>query len=122
MAKSSKPTSKPVSKAKQASKPVNAEAVKKAQAKAARQAAAQLAKVQFEENVKNAFKAAGFTDIRPRVTVKTWSLWAQDGRQPKAGAVPTFVRAPWMTIKQIGYPMFHVSQTAPIPNGGKVRA
>lgn len=59
-----------------------------------------------------AFKAAGFTDVQPRVNVLTQAKWNAMGRTIKDGQNPVWVKAPWMTAKQMGYPMFHIDQTS----------
>jgi hypothetical protein len=89
------------------------EAELKAQAKAQRVAKATADREAFVREVVAAFKAAGFSNIKPRETVRTWSLWVQEGREPKPGERPVLVKAAWS--KGAGYPMFHLSQTRPVP-------
>lgn len=58
------------------------------------------------------FEARGFSPVIPRVNVLTAKRWAAKGKAVKAGQEPIWVKAPWMTAKQMGYPMFHADQVA----------
>ncbi len=69
-------------------------------------------KAQLDVLTKAAFAAKGFTDVQPRVNVLTQKRWNEQGKSVQPGQEPVWVKAPWMTAKQMGYPMFHASQVA----------
>lgn len=67
-------------------------------------------KLQLELLTKEVFEAKGFANVIPRVNVLTHKGWAAKGKKPIDGQQPIWVKAPWMSAKQMGYPMFHESQ------------
>jgi hypothetical protein len=69
-------------------------------------------KLQLELLTREAFEKAGFENVVPRVNVMTAGLWAATGKTVLAGQQPLWVKGPWMSAKQMGYPMFHISQVA----------
>lgn len=69
-------------------------------------------KLKLELLTKEVFEAKGFKDVVPNVTVLTYKRWQAQGKTPLAGQQPVWVKAPWMSAKQMGYPMFHISQVA----------
>ena len=69
-------------------------------------------KLQLELLTKEAFEAKGFANVVPRQNVMTAGLWAAQGKTVLNGQQPLWVKAPWMSAKQMGYPMFHASQVA----------
>ena len=69
-------------------------------------------KLQLELLTKEAFEKAGFQNVVPRVNVLTAGGWAAQGKTVLNGQQPLWVKAPWMSAKQMGYPMFHISQVA----------
>jgi hypothetical protein len=108
----SKPVVTAVADMNAAAKPTQAQA--KAERRKAAQATAAVAKVELEALTVAAFRAAGFTKVKPRIDVLTPGRWADKGYRPKAGVQPIFVRAPWHSERQIGYPLYHHSQVEPI--------
>lgn len=69
-------------------------------------------KLQLELLTKEVFEKAGYTNVLPRVNVLTYKGWGAIGKSPLPGQQPVWVKAPWMSAKQQGYPMFHESQVA----------
>ncbi len=69
-------------------------------------------KLQLELLTKEVFEAKGFLNVIPRVNVLTANGWAAQGKTVVNGQLPIWVKAPWMSAKQMGYPMFHASQVA----------
>ena len=69
-------------------------------------------KLQLELLTKEAFEKAGYEKVIPRVNVLTAGGWAAQGKTVLNGQQPLWVKAPWMSAKQMGYPMFHISQVA----------
>ena len=69
-------------------------------------------KLQLELITKEVFEAKGYTNVVPRVNVLTLKGWGAVGKKPLDGQQPVWVKAPWMSAKQMGYPMFHISQVA----------
>jgi len=69
-------------------------------------------KLQLELLTKEAFEKAGFANVVPRVNVLTAGGWAAQGKTVLNGQQPLWVKGPWMSAKQMGYPMFHISQVA----------
>lgn len=69
-------------------------------------------KLQLELLTKEAFEKAGFENVIPRVNVLTAAGWAAQGKTVLNDQQPLWVKAPWMSAKQMGYPMFHISQVA----------
>ena len=120
------PQAKPAVKAKPDKSVVTADADTKAQAKptpkalakasrkAKAAAAAKIAKLELETLTVAAFQAAGFKNIVPRKTVLTLRLWGERGMKAINGQQPVWVKAPWHSERQIGYPMFHRDQVEPI--------
>jgi len=69
-------------------------------------------KLQLELLTKEVFEAKGFKEVVPRKNVLTASGWAAQGKTVLNGQEPIWVKAPWMSAKQMGYPMFHITQVA----------
>ncbi len=59
---------------------------------------------EMEKATVKAFRRAGFKDVEltPRVNIKTFNLWLQEGRRPKEGERAVAIK---------GMRLFHVSQT-----------
>jgi hypothetical protein len=58
-------------------------------------------KIDYDQLCIKAFKKAGYSDVQPRINVKTYNLWLADGFKVKPGE--TAVR-----VKQLR--LFHISQ------------
>ena len=69
-------------------------------------------KLQLDLLAKTAFEAKGFTNVIPRVNVKTLAGWAAEGKALLPDQQPIWVKAPWMSAKQMGYPLFHATQVS----------
>jgi len=80
-----------------------------AKPKTEEQKAAARAKVDAETIAK--FEAAGYKNVVPRETVKTYQRWLMDGRLVQKGQ---------KAIKCGSFPLFHLDQTAPLKREGTI--
>lgn len=68
-------------------------------------------RLKVEAETVKAFKAAGYKDVQPRVTVMTYNRWIENGRRVKKGE---------KSVKCGSFPLFHLDQTEPIRAEGTV--